>query len=123
MLQRILKWINIIKKKKRKKRQKEIDILVKKKRPEKGKNHVSENSLRNALDYVRGVMSVCFATCEELEEKDCDTLSDESKSTIELVKNLSNNNKVRPLCPIKFLEVTTLECSCIRETLRMIKGS
>ena len=61
--------------------------------------HTSENSLRNALNYAVAVVCIHFIVGEQLEEKYYDVLSDEAKRTIELVKKLSNNEKVRPLYP------------------------
>ena len=53
-------------------------------------------------------MSAHFIVGEELEEKDCDMLSDDEKITVELAKKLSDNDKVSYLYPgQKFVGVDT----------------
>ena len=53
-------------------------------------------SLHNALRCEAAVLCTHFAACEELEENKCEKLSNDAKTTIELVKKLSDNDKVRP---------------------------
>ena len=48
----------------------------------------SENSIRNALSFAIAVLSTHFVVGEgELEKNECDQLSDDAKSKINLVKN------------------------------------
>ena len=61
--------------------------------------YTSENSLRNALHYATAVLSTHLIVGEELEKNAYENLSDDAKSTIEMVKKLNNNEKVRPLHP------------------------
>ena len=59
----------------------------------------SENSLRNALNYAVAALCTHFIVGEELEENEYNKLSNNAKSTIKLVKKISNNDKVMPLYP------------------------
>ena len=59
----------------------------------------SEKSLHNALNYAVAALYTHFAVGEELEENDHDALSNDAKSTIELVKKWNDNDKVRHLHP------------------------
>jgi len=61
--------------------------------------YTSENSLRNALNYAVAVLSTHFILGEELEKNIYNNLSDDAKSTIEMVRKLNNNEKVKPLHP------------------------
>ena len=61
----------------------------------------SEKSLLNALNYAVAVLCTHFIVGEALEENECDKLSDDAKITIELVKKLSDDDKVWPLHPDK----------------------
>ena len=56
--------------------------------------HTSENSLRNTLNYAVAVLCTHFVLGEELQKNEYDKLSDDAKKTIELVKKLSDNDKV-----------------------------
>ena len=50
----------------------------------------SENSIRNALSFAIAVLSTHFVVGEgELEKNEYDQLSDDAKSTIDLVKKLN----------------------------------
>ena len=70
--------------------------------------HTSEKSLRNAFNYKVAALNDHFIVGEELEEKDCDMLSDDAKITVELAKKMSDNDKVSYLCPYQtFFSVNT----------------
>ena len=61
--------------------------------------YTSERSLRNVLSYTIGVLCTHFILDEKMDEKDCKLLSDDAKSTIDLVKKLSCTSSVKPINP------------------------
>ena len=64
----------------------------------------SENSMRNALSFAIAVLSTHFVIGEgELEKNEYDQLSDDAKSTIDLVKKLNGYQKVLPIDPDQIL--------------------
>ena len=65
------------------------------------RRYTSENSLYNTLNYIIVVLFMRFLIGDKLDKNEYNMLSNDTKNTIELVKILSNTDKVQPIRPIQ----------------------